>query len=1042
MEIPRRLARHQGALTGLYAMPVSALARRIAEPSLLGRGLRAWDSGHGALLAQRLLAEPGALALPAGMPRGPVARVLARTLSSLRLAGVPPSALEAIGDPGEPRADRERRAALARIHRGYEAAVVDRFADPLAILLAAREQLPHTDWLRGADVVVLDEPELEPLEQEFLDALAKHVTVRFVTREAPPAMRPGSLGAWAQSRGYSRVDLGETFLSPLDAPLPDGSLARLRRRLFEPPAEPADLDDGLELVTAPGEAAEVRSVVRRLLREAGRGVRFEDMAILLGRPTVYFPLLADLMDRLGLPFRLHPSLPLATSRSARALRLLLRCRGLPRAAVMEFLTFMPVPAAVLPDGAAPRSARWDAISRKAGIVSGLGRWRSALTTFAQVERQEAALTEDALRRERREEWANDALVLLGLVERLDRDLGELHGDAFWPTWAARLRRISETWISPGRRPEDVLAHGALGECIDALGGLTFLGGEAPWAEVEDVVEARLEWERTPAPAPEEGGVHIGSMEALAGLSFRVVMIPGLVEGGYPGILRPEPLLSDTERERLLAPGPLASPRPAEQPRQLGLFDPPDAPPASTFMTTGYRLPTTQDRVAEARRRFQKAVSQATERVVLSYPRADPATGRERLPSLFFVAAMQAALGRPVGAADLERDVAEDELDALPLEDAVDRSERDRARVRRGGGEAVRAIAAGSGSFRRARTAARARWSNRLTPYDGLVVLPPELAQRLDPTRDPRPTSASRLATFSLCGFRYLLQHVLRLEAYLEPEERMALDPLERGSLFHEVAELFLRERRERSELPLRETPALRARLRELATERLAAFVAASPPRFTFLWDQEQARFLEGMDRWLTREIAMASRSMPAYFEVSFGLPRRMATAEPHSPDPLVIDLGDGRQLKVAGKIDRIDRAPQGGWILRDYKTGRAPKDEPGVFRGGRQLQVPFYILAAEQLLPQEPVIEAFLDYVDGGRAVSLDPRAVRGEPFRTLLRTLVDQVAGGAFVQEPSACDWCDFTAVCGPKPLLEIRRRYKWPDRRVQDYARLRDMG
>jgi hypothetical protein len=37
-------------------------------------------------------------------------------------------------------------------------------------------------------------------------------------------------------------------------------------------------------------------------------------------------------------------------------------------------------------------------------------------------------------------------------------------------------------------------------------------------------------------------------------------------------------------------------------------------------------------------------------------------------------------------------------------------------------------------------------------------------------------------------------------------------------------------------------------------------------------------------------------------------------------------------------------------------------------------------------------------------------------------------------------CQWCDFTAACGPRPLLELRRRYKLRDPRLQEYLRLRD--
>ena len=192
--------------------------------------------------------------------------------------------------------------------------------------------------------------------------------------------------------------------------------------------------------------------------------------------------------------------------------------------------------------------------------------------------------------------------------------------------------------------------------------------------------------------------------------------------------------------------------------------------------------------------FHRAVSQASERLILSYPRADARTGRERLPSLFFAAAAQALAGRPLAGAELERLVVEDDPDRLPLEDAVDAGERDRFRLRRDEAAAT-AIAAGSAFFRQSRLASQARWSGRLTRYDGLVVGEGDegLGARLDPLAARFPVSASRLATYARCGFLYLLQNVLRLQPAPEPEERRRIDPLERGDLFHEVAERYLRE---------------------------------------------------------------------------------------------------------------------------------------------------------------------------------------------------------------------------------------------------------
>jgi RecB family exonuclease len=1036
--LPRRLASTGRAVAGLYAFEVMDLADAITEPLLLGRGLRAWNQGHDLLLADRLMADDpgGGFRLRADMPRPPVAAALARTLADLRRSDVTPARLEEVAGRVSGAEDKARLQALARVYKAFHNAHEGRVADPATVLNAAREAAATTRWLAEADLLVVEDLELNPLERAFVAALARAFPMRMLRRELPPALRVSSSREWAARYGIREVAWEETLLAPLASPPPPPGLARIREQLFEPPGG-ASVDDGsVELVTAPGESAEVRTLVRRLLREAARGVPFEEMGVILPQPQQYAALFTDLLTRIEVPHRLHPSLPLRFGRAARALLLLFRCRGLPRAAVMEFLTFAPVPfEALLGEDAQVVPARWDATSRDAQIVSGLDRWMIGLRYHAELERQGAEAEKDEMRRDRRLQRASDADTLLRIVELLGATLDGLDGQASWPEWSARLREVIDQWIGPERDREALL------DVIADLGGLGAITAHAVWREVEHVIETRLERKRLPLEPVTTGAIHVGSMEAMAGLSFRVVAIPGLVEGGYPGVLRPDPFLLDAERQSL---GPSAAVDPAtiravrKAPSQLSLFD----EGATKGTNDAPALTTTQDRVLEARRMFQRAAGQATERLFLSYPRADARSGRERMPSLFFVAAASALASRPLAGSELHARVAEDDPSELPLEDAIDASERDRIRVRAGGRAAVEAIAAGSSFFKQSRLAAQARWSGRLTRYDGhLDDLPLEIAARLDPLAAHH-ISASRLATWSRCGFQYLLQYVLRLEAAFEPEERKKLEPLERGNLFHHVAESFLRERRERAELPVRNTDEMQARLRELAEDALTGLVAGSPPRFVFLWEREKKRFHESLRGWLAREAATAGRSTPAYFEVSFGLGETPVGGEPHSPDALLIDLGDGRQLRVSGKIDRIDRRPDGTLLLRDYKTGKAPRDDGGIFRGGKQLQIPFYILAAARLFPDHPVTDAFLDYVDGGRQVAVDPAVVKSEDFKKLLKGLVDAIASGLFVQEPSVCAWCDFTSVCGPKPLLDRRRQIKSGDPNLIRVLRLKDIG
>lgn len=1030
-ELPRRLAELSGAQAGLYPMTLRELAQALAEPALLGQGLLAWDSGHDALLAGQLLDGPHGLRLDPELPRRPLAQALARTLSELRRAGLSPAALARLAEQAPDAEERERLQALAGLHRSFHETLEGRVADPAALLRAAREQVGRAAWLAGAELLVVEDLETNPLERELLAALARAFPVRRLAHARPPSLLDGSFEAWCQAHGVASVEWQATPLAPLAPPAPAASLRRLRERLFEPPAGPPAWDEAVELVSAPGEAAEARAVARRLLRAARAGVPFEEMGVVLPRPEAYAPLLADLLARLGIPFRLHPSLPLRFGRTARSLLLLFRCRGLERPAVMEFLTFAPLPFAdFLGEDRPAVPARWDQISRDARVVSGLARWMIGLRAHAEAEQEAAEREPQPARREQRLQRAADAEALLRVVELLSGTLDTLAGEATWAEWSQRLLALLDQWLLPERDREAVR---------DVLADLASLGAAAPratWDEVEGVLEARFEWERLPLEPVAGGAVHVGALDAMAGLPCRFLAVMGLVEGGYPGVVRPDPLLLDDERAALEpAPAPASGAPPRR--RQLSLFDQAEAGgPAPPPL-----LPTSQDRVLAARRLFQRALGQARERLVLSYPRADPRTGRERLPSLFFVAAASALAGRPLTARELDEHVREDLVAQLPLEEALDRGERDRARLERSGREAAEAIAAGSPFFKQSRLAAEARWSSRFTPHDGLVQpLPEELRLRLDPLAFPHAISASRLASFSRCGFQYLLQHVLKLEPALEPEERQRLDPLERGNAFHEVAERFLRERRERGELPVRETTATRARLLELADQALEELVAGSPPRFALLWEREKARFRQTLQDWLRREAEAKGRT-PAHFEVAFGLSGELPPGEPHLLEPVSIDLGDGRALRVAGRIDRIDRREDGTLALRDYKTGRAPRDDGGVFRGGRQLQIPFYLLAAERIFPGARVVEAFLDYVDAGRPVAFRPELVRSQAFRDLLRGLVDAIAGGLFAQEPSACAFCDYKVVCGPQPLIERRRQWKSGDSRLITLRRLREV-
>ena len=1038
----RRLVREKGALAAVSALRPRDLAEKMAESACHGQGLMAWHSGHGALLAAKLLSSHPELMKP-GLPEAPVARVLARTLDDLRSAGIRPPAVKRLAERSQSAEDRSRLLALAAIYARYHSEIDAKFFDESRLYSEAITA--EASFLNGTSVLFSPDLEPRPDEFRFLCSLATRFGAKRIVGGGPRTA--GSFQVLADGARIPVVSWSETVFSPIIGP-PDAALSSLTDALFEAPnASPASgalspRESPISFVTAPGEASEVRSIARLILKAARHGTPFDEMAVAIPQADAYSPIVVDLFSRAKIPFKLHPSLPLATGRIARSLLLLLGSRHFDRGALLEFLTFAPLPLALKTgDPEPPHPSVFDQITRELKVVSGIDRFRKALGHFIQEESRVGPSNPGLSTQRGRRMQAARALAVL--VENLHASLAFTTEKLTLDQWSTRLIALCSDWIRPTNAIEETEQQLVL-ETLEELGALAAVSTATTFDRVFSVIEAQFDRKRRPLEERSRVGVHVGSPEALAGGRFRFMAVLGLVEGRFPGVFRPDPVLLDPEREALSDEAEVVRmPKPV---LQLSLFEPEPPPQAPAG---GALLPTTESRVAQVRRMFARTLQQAEETLVLSYPRADEQTGRERLPSLFLMAALQAAQGRAVTAEDLHKIVVEDEDGRSDIDLSMDLGERDAEVVARYGLSALSWLDTDRPFLRSAHELSRGRSARRLSPYDGLIGREGEDSHpRLDPIKSGQAISASRIAAFGECGFRYFLRYVLKLERAVEPEERRKLDPLEKGTLFHEVAELFLRERRDASLLPIRNTQEERERLLALGDERLEAWVEGSPPRLILLWRAEKKVFSQLLTEWLAREAESyrTRKTMPAHFEVSFGMPyRKSGTKEPHRDLPVEIPLDDGSVLKISGQIDRIDRidaAAGGGLVLRDYKTGKAPMDnDASLFKGGRQLQIPFYILAAQEIFPGEKVVEAFLDYVNAGRQVAFQPAKATSATFKALLLQIADLMGHGVFIQEPTACTFCDFSSVCGPAPVLESRkRRRRFHDPLAKKVAGLKD--
>jgi superfamily I DNA/RNA helicase/RecB family exonuclease len=263
--------------------------------------------------------------------------------------------------------------------------------------------------------------------------------------------------------------------------------------------------------------------------------------------------------------------------------------------------------------------------------------------------------------------------------------------------------------------------------------------------------------------------------------------------------------------------------------------------------------------------------------------------------------------------------------------------------------------------------------------------------RRDYTVDPEPiaaegrlrTSYSRIGTYEDCHLRYFFGSVAGLDD--RSSYQMAF-----GRLMHTIFEL--------------------AAKGDIANEP-DDLKAAYRQRFNPAWFPSRAiayqYWRDGMgmlELWHRSEAEAARRALR--FEVGFEM-----------------EVGDHL---VRGRIDRVDRGPDDGIVLLDYKTARYPASEE---EAERSLQLAIYYLAAlrdPELAALGHPVEMQLVYparVMHGRftRVSQHPGPDHAGQVERRLLALLDGAAAESFDPDPHAdCRMCAFKPICPMWPQGE----------------------
>ena len=1056
-ELAWSVAARSGALVDVTRMSFAELATKLALPVLAERlATPASPLGLEAMVARVTFDAVDAGDLRyftpvADLPGFP--RAAARTLHELQQAGV---TRQALGDVD--RVGPDLAVLSARLDDQIARSGAIGRADVLATAAARLEG--DAGALPARTVVLLDVAIATAVERRLLGALARAATTLLVL--TPDGDRPtiaACLDAGATERPVA--DTGSTGAPP--------ARSRLQTWLFAPETPPAGtLDDTVRVFSAPGEGREAVEIARRILKEAAQGVPFDEMAVLLRAPQTYLGLLEHAFARADVPawFERGTRRP---DPAGRAFLALLACAddGLSARRFAEYLSLGQVPvqfgaSASTRDarGPAPVSAvptddaatailapdeqpedpapideapgpgerdgdrvvagtlrapwRWEELLVEAYVIEGLDRWQRRLPGLKrEYQRRARELADDdhdsprlrALERDRQQLEHLEAFAL-PVVTVLDT----WRQPRTWAEWMAAFASLVPRVLRQPARVERVLAE------LAPLGAV----GPVPLREVRDVLTPRLLTLTHEPPRRRHGRVFVGTPHAARGRAFRVVFVPGLAERIFPQRLREDALLLDARRKALDAALAVADTRADDEQLQLRL-----------------------------------AVGASSERVHLSYPRLELAESRPRVPSFYVLDVLRATTGtipRYKDVADRAFDEGRASL-AWPAPpdpaDALDDMEHDLAVLlpllrapldaRAAHEGRARYLLELNASLRRSVIERWARWQNRWSTADGLTRVVPLTEAALARQRlTARPYSLTALQRYATCPYQFQLAAIYQLAPLEVPAPLQRLDPLTRGSLFHEIQTQFFRTLVKNGMLPLTAAHADTARrqLEWAITDVVKRAYDDLAPAIDRVWNDEVASLRRDLRVWFDEMVVKdAAHWVPERFELAFGLPPDSARDEASVREP--VKVGAPRFM-LRGSIDLVERRADGRALrVTDHKTGRNRTSQATIVDGGKILQPVLYAVALEAITG-EPVDEGRLSFCTAAGQFTTHPirmDAVIRQRGLEVLEIVDRAIEHGMLAAKPgpsyggSACDYCDFRAVCGPDEFSRTRRKPDVPD-------------
>lgn len=754
--------------------------------------------------------------------------------------------------------------------------------------------------------------------------------------------------------------------------------------------------------------AETEEAVRRVLEDLAAGVPAGEIAILHRMDPIYDEMICGVLDRAAVPHYRSAGQPVRRTVVGRAaLNLLHLLYTEPhRGTLLELLSLPGLDLTWIETAAedaelTPRPARWEALSKELGLVKGWQEFESVLAFHL-----EHATRGNADERAAESEAA--ARQLQAVVRCLAGAAEPVPAVDRWTTHADRFLDLLRRFMpaQQGTPAWDALAHR-----IRALAVLdraaTHSGAVAATAErFLQAAETAIRQAIVSGGYFQRSGVFVGNVMSARLLRFRRVYVTGCAERTFPPVIRQDPLLLDSERERI-----------------------------NRRAAHGSYLPLKGRRLDEERLLFELACQAATERLTLSYPRRGTSSTNVRLPSSFLLEEVGDLAGGFLSAETLERNAghwyqrmaARIGFDGDGVEGALralDDSDLRWHVLEQGGKGAVPAIKQIWPAIDAARAHQAARRTRSFGPFDGIV--PSELVAAngiLD-----RDLTATALENFAVCPYRFFLSRVLQVRSRGEPEQTLEIAPLQRGNLVHAILDELVQQFLAGDESWAQFIDGADAALREIMERRFAE-LPAGVTGLPLSWNLIRDQVAEELAAYVDEERRRTAGPRPGPDGDAGGGWQPVAAERVFAGVPIAAGR---RRLSFSGRIDRVDLA-RGAVRIIDYKTGAAARETADGYREGRSLQLAVYLHAAAHLYRSGlDAGSAELHYVSeraayrrlalAGAQLAADPR------FAEVLAAMAEAIASGAFFYQPGErrvhCRLCDYRDVCHTRVADYAKRK------------------